>query len=144
MPNVHHPSHYNAGRIEVIDFLEDQNLGFHLGNVVKYICRSAHKGRELEDLLKAEWYLNRFIESRKPGSPVSDSIPAPTAAITFGHIQFENADLSAVIAESQKVGPIEPMTVSRLLYQVLGYLSDDQAKFRDLAKAINAITGAAQ
>lgn len=59
---VDHPSHYNTGKIEVIDFIEDQKLGFHEGNVVKYVARAKHKGTELEDLRKAAWYLNRAIE----------------------------------------------------------------------------------
>jgi len=58
---IDHPQHYNVGKIEVIDFIEDQALGFHVGNVVKYLARSKHKGKELEDLKKASWYLNRFI-----------------------------------------------------------------------------------
>lgn len=60
--NVHHPKHYNVGKIEVIDFIEDQDLGFHLGNVVKYISRAGKKGETLEDLHKAKWYLDRYIE----------------------------------------------------------------------------------
>jgi hypothetical protein len=59
---VNHPPHYTAGKIEVIDFIEDQQLGYHLGNVVKYICRADHKGSRLEDLWKAAWYLDREIE----------------------------------------------------------------------------------
>jgi hypothetical protein len=55
------PKHYNTGKIEVIDFIEDQKLGFHLGNVVKYICRAKHKGKEMQDLEKALWYLQRYI-----------------------------------------------------------------------------------
>lgn len=62
---VNHPSHYNAGKIEVIDFIEDQDLGFHLGNTVKYICRSAHKGTMIKDLEKAAWYLDRQIKNLK-------------------------------------------------------------------------------
>ena len=62
---VNHPSHYTTGKIEVIDFIEDQKLGLHLGNVVKYICRSEHKGKQLEDLQKAEWYLKRKINQLK-------------------------------------------------------------------------------
>jgi DNA-directed RNA polymerase subunit RPC12/RpoP len=58
---VNHPSHYTTGNIEVIDFIEDKQLGFHLGNVVKYVARAAHKGTELEDLKKARWYLDRKI-----------------------------------------------------------------------------------
>lgn len=60
--NVNHPAHYNAGKIEVIEFIEDQKLGYHLGNAVKYIARAKHKGREAEDLEKAIWYLRRKLE----------------------------------------------------------------------------------
>jgi hypothetical protein len=59
---VDHPPHYNFGKIEVIDFIEDQQLGFHEGNTVKYVARARHKGRELEDLKKARWYLDRKIQ----------------------------------------------------------------------------------
>ena len=58
---IHHPSHYTFGAIEVIDAIEGWELGFHLGNVVKYVARAAHKGEHLEDLRKARWYLNREI-----------------------------------------------------------------------------------
>lgn len=58
---VNHPSHYNKGKIEVIDFIEDQGLSFHLGNVIKYIARAGSKGDKLEDLKKAQWYLDRYI-----------------------------------------------------------------------------------
>lgn len=48
---VDHPSHYNSGKIEVIDAIEDWNLGFHLGNVVKYIAIAAqgHANRGFEE-----------------------------------------------------------------------------------------------
>ena len=61
---VDHPSHYNTGKIEVIDFLEDHKLGFHLGNSVKYICRAGYKDPEKtkEDLEKAIWYIRRYID----------------------------------------------------------------------------------
>lgn len=58
---VDHPPHYNQGKIEVIDFIEDQRMGFHLGNAVKYICRSPHKGKAVEDIRKAIWYLERHL-----------------------------------------------------------------------------------
>lgn len=61
--SVNHPPHYNFGSIEVIDAIEDWRLGFHEANAVKYIARAKHKGKELEDLRKAVWYLNRKIES---------------------------------------------------------------------------------
>lgn len=58
---VDHPAHYNKGKIEVIDFIEDQGLSFHLGNVIKYIARAGSKGDKLEDLKKARWHLDRYI-----------------------------------------------------------------------------------
>lgn len=64
MSDVSHPKHYNQGKIEVIEFIEDKNLGFHRGNAVKYIARAGIKdsSKEIEDLEKAIWYLNREIE----------------------------------------------------------------------------------
>lgn len=61
---VNHPSHYNTGKIEVIDFIEDQQLDFHLGNAIKYICRAGRKDvkKTTEDLQKALWYINRKIK----------------------------------------------------------------------------------
>lgn len=61
--NVNHPPHYKAGGIETIDFIEAKSLNYNLGNVVKYITRADHKGNKLEDLQKAQWYLNREIEN---------------------------------------------------------------------------------
>lgn len=62
--NVNHPAHYTRGKIEVIDFIEDQGLEFHLANAVKYICRAGYKNKAktVEDLEKADWYLRRYIE----------------------------------------------------------------------------------
>lgn len=64
--NVNNPSHYNQGGIEVIDimkaYLSSFNFwGYCQGNVIKYVLRSNHKGNCLEDLKKAQWYLNRLI-----------------------------------------------------------------------------------
>ena len=61
---VNHPSHYNNGKIEVIDYIEDKGFGFNLGNVVKYVSRHKFKyngKKALEDLKKARFYLNREI-----------------------------------------------------------------------------------
>ena len=58
---VNHPEHYKTGGIETIDFIEAKSLGYNLGNVVKYVTRSDHKGNKLQDLQKAAWYLNREI-----------------------------------------------------------------------------------
>jgi hypothetical protein len=59
--DVNHPSHYTYGKFETIEVIEDWQLGFCLGNVVKYISRAGRKGDKLEDLKKAAFYLNREI-----------------------------------------------------------------------------------
>jgi hypothetical protein len=60
---VSHPSHYTSGKIEVLDFIEDQKLGFHRGNAVKYIARAGKKDPDkvVEDIRKAIFYLERYI-----------------------------------------------------------------------------------
>ena len=69
---VNHPAHYTDGKIEVIEFIEDKGLNFHRGNAVKYISRAGKKdpAKEIEDLKKAVWNLNREIgrlEKEKQG-----------------------------------------------------------------------------
>ena len=61
---VNHPSHYTDGKIEVMDFIEDKKLNFARGNVIKYVSRAGKKDKdkELEDLRKSSWYLNREIQ----------------------------------------------------------------------------------
>jgi hypothetical protein len=59
---VNSPPHYTLGGIETIDFIEAKGLNYHLGQVVKYVSRADSKGKRLEDLKKAQWYLNREIE----------------------------------------------------------------------------------
>lgn len=59
---INSPPHYRAGGVETIDFIEAKRLGYHLGNVVKYISRAGIKSHcPLEDLKKARWYLDRYI-----------------------------------------------------------------------------------
>jgi hypothetical protein len=64
---VNHPPHYNQGRFETIDVIEDitrDMKGFeavNIGHVVRYISRFPYKNG-LEDLKKAQWYLNRLID----------------------------------------------------------------------------------
>ena len=64
---INHPSHYTDGKIEVIEFIEDKNLNYHKGNAIKYICRAGKKEtqKEIEDLQKAIWYINREIKNLK-------------------------------------------------------------------------------
>ncbi|MBM6637476.1 DUF3310 domain-containing protein [Staphylococcus xylosus] len=65
---VNHPSHYNYGEIEVIDFIEqvtkhyNPNVAYHIGNAIKYLARSPHKNGK-EDMEKARWYIERAFEN---------------------------------------------------------------------------------
>ena len=66
---VNRPAHYTDSKIEVIDFIEDKKLGFCLGNAIKYISRAGKKDptKEVEDLKKAKWYIERRIKELKEG-----------------------------------------------------------------------------
>jgi len=61
---INHPLHYGGADnpYESIKVIEAWNLGFHLGNAIKYISRAGKKGSRVEDLKKAIWYINREIE----------------------------------------------------------------------------------
>mgnify|MGYP003139261213 CR=1 FL=1 len=63
---VNQPKHYNPGKIPVIDAIDDWNMDFSAGNVVKYLVRAGNKTGEdaKSDLLKALWYLQRLIENQ--------------------------------------------------------------------------------
>jgi hypothetical protein len=74
------PSHYQHGRIQVWDFIVDQQLDFLAGNVIKYLCRAGRKDQEstLDDLRKAKAYLDKKILTLTPDDhftsyPISDS-----------------------------------------------------------------------
>ena len=63
---VNHPPDYKKGGMEAIDVIEagigDQGfVGYLLGNIMKYLLRFPHKGKPVEDLKKARWYLDKLI-----------------------------------------------------------------------------------
>ena len=65
--SIDHPPHYTFAAIEPIDVIESWELGFHLGNVLKYVARAGRKGDKMEDLRKARWYLDREITRLRKG-----------------------------------------------------------------------------
>ncbi|WP_280485403.1 DUF3310 domain-containing protein [Nocardia cyriacigeorgica] len=85
--NINHPSHYADGwsnGAEVIDITE--NLSFNRGNAVKYLARAGKKDpdRELEDLKKARWYVEREIqrlEGPKDPTPVANVVNMFTGSV---------------------------------------------------------------
>ena len=69
--NVNHPSHYETGKFECIDVMQealgtDIVKGFCLGNAFKYIYRCNRKNG-LEDVKKSQWYINKYIELSEEG-----------------------------------------------------------------------------
>ena len=72
---VNHPEHYGGvdNPYEAIKVVEAWGLGFHLGNVVKYVSRAGKKGDMLEDLKKARWYLEREISNLEKSSKDGES-----------------------------------------------------------------------
>ena len=64
---VNNPDHYNTGNIECIDAIEESMSsvafkGYLKGNCMKYLWRYDYKGKQVEDLQKAQWYLNKLTE----------------------------------------------------------------------------------
>ena len=64
---VNHPPHYTNGDIECIDAMKAsmshiEFCGYLKGNVIKYLWRYKDKGKSIQDLDKALWYLNRLKE----------------------------------------------------------------------------------
>ena len=66
---VNSPPHYTAGGIETIDYIEAKELGYHLGNAVKYISRAGRKGSATTDIRKAIWYLERYLQTQCETKP---------------------------------------------------------------------------
>ena len=63
--NVNHPNHYNRDGIEVVDVADAFELGRYEFVVIKHILRAKFKDNELEDLKKAQFYLNRLVELKE-------------------------------------------------------------------------------
>ena len=84
--SINSPSHYAEGRqFETISVIEDWELGYRLGNAVKYISRAGRKDPEktLEDLKKAQWYLAREIESIEGIKPFERSYEEIVESLRF-------------------------------------------------------------
>lgn len=82
------PSHYQQGKIQVWDFIVDQDLDFLSGNIIKYICRAGYKPQEseLDDWLKVRAYVDRKIKAIGDAQPphASDHVPSGDGT-TIGH-----------------------------------------------------------
>jgi hypothetical protein len=63
--SVNHPDHYGGASsvYEAIKIIEAWKLNFNLGNALKYLVRANYKGKKVEDLKKAIWYIQREIDN---------------------------------------------------------------------------------
>jgi len=72
------PAYYRRGNVEVWDFIRDQQLNYHLGCALKYICRAGHKDCKRQDLQKAINYLenelNHYVLTQQPSDRVPPSV----------------------------------------------------------------------
>ena len=82
------PKHYTRGSIEVWDFIRDQDLNYHLGNAIKYICRAGYKESKVDDLKKAIHYLENELEHTS--DRISDSVSS--VELTFQQDRAEAFD----------------------------------------------------
>ena len=72
------PDYYQRGPIDVWDFIRQQELNFHLGNAIKYICRAGYKDSKIQDLEKAIHYLeNELHHAENISIRTGEGIPIP-------------------------------------------------------------------
>ena len=62
---VNNPKHYTSHPSGVECIQITRHMGFNLGNAIKYIWRADEKGKRIEDLEKAVWYLTDEIQKKK-------------------------------------------------------------------------------
>ena len=86
------PAHYTRGSIEVWDFIRDQQLNYHLGNAIKYICRAGFKSPETkaQDLKKAIHYLENELQYSLPKHVTTGASTAIPNCISDEQWDFES------------------------------------------------------
>lgn len=106
---INHPPHYNfhPSGVEAIEITE--RLDFCSGNAVKYIWRAGEKNKdkEIQDLKKAIWYLNRWI-SLVPAQPL---IPFPCQDKVASYIKFEPSWRSIAIWQIINHQPLSAISI---------------------------------
>ena len=135
---VDHPEHYKAGDLEVIDIIEAFDLDFHLGNAVKYILRAGRKTEDAgEDLDKAIWYINRFLDTQvvyeltNKGKAVAELRNAGIDAPLVKHLGFKrvNGDLFTLTDEGRWTNQ---QGANYDTESIVWYCDNGQGKFLDL------------
>ena len=118
---INSPAHYTEGRdIEPIDVIDDWDLGFYEGQVLKYISRAGRKDARLQDLRKAKFYLDRLIENETPATVIQDGA-ITTDKITANAVTLTpirpcgscNGSGSQVVAEGSTSGDAHNITIDK-------------------------------
>jgi hypothetical protein len=91
------PSYYKRGSTDVWDFIREQELNFHLGNAIKYICRAGYKDSKIQDLNKAIHYLTNELEHEanlliRPSKAISKEVQPEERSFTYDEIVSERSD----------------------------------------------------
>ena len=97
--SVNPPSHYvsHGSGVECIDLTE--NLGFCLGNAIKYVFRHRAKGKPAEDLKKARWYVDREIKRRLD---LDLRLTQPPLSVPGEFQEMDENSLMAKVAKAEK------------------------------------------
>ena len=90
------PTYYQRGSTDVWDFIREQQLNFHLGNAIKYICRAGYKDSKLQDLKKAIHYLENELEHeenmyQRTSEGISEEIRHKEQPFTYDEIVSEGS-----------------------------------------------------
>ena len=90
------PTYYQRGSIDVWHFIRDQQLNFHLGNAIKYVCRAGYKDSKIQDLQKAIHYLENELEYEenlliRAGEGVQNEIQTDERSFTYDEIVSEGS-----------------------------------------------------
>lgn len=127
---INHPAHYTDGKFETIDAIESWQLGYHLGNAVKYISRAGKKSKdtELEDLRKARWYIKRYLDYH-PFPP--KSIGAMEYAADKGLDLFLTGVVLCLVASMHQFGESQDIFVRRALAELERAIGVREARAND-------------
>ena len=90
------PSYYQRGPSDVWDFIREQQLNFHLGNAIKYICRAGYKDSKIDDLAKAIHYLSNELEHEtdlyiRSGEGIPSQIRGQEQSFTYDEVVSEGS-----------------------------------------------------
>jgi len=117
-------SHYKDMAMQPSEFINKNKLQFAEGNVIKYICRHAHKG-EVEDLEKAKHYIDMIIERDYPLVPMTEEEEYRNAGISKeeaekkpetwieGYNKWKDLSKKGVVSNKVKLGDLKKLLKER-------------------------------